>query len=158
MWGGGDFNRCEGRIRPFFDDTLEYVSESIMLQKTRGARAVGELNKGKFLRCNHTHQLCPVVVTGPENAVSRVERRHSAVAPVIGGRVCFVVGDEDGNRSLFLAFLKNKRLPYFLKHRAARNFKKSELPTYQLIFISSPPTYIVVYPPFPNLGKLQTYL
>ena len=67
----------------------------IMLQKTPGARAGGELNKGKFL------WLCPVVVTGPENAVSQVEIRHSDVAPVIGVRVCFVVGDEDGNRSFF---------------------------------------------------------
>ena len=50
------------------------------------------------------------MVTGPENAVSQVERRHSDVAPVLGGRVCFVVGDEDGNRSFFLAFLKNKLL------------------------------------------------
>ena len=53
------------------------------------------------------------LVTGPENAVSQVERRHSDVTPVLGGRVCFVVGDEDGNRSFFFAFLKNKRLPYF---------------------------------------------
>ena len=50
-----EFDGCEGRIRPFLGDTLEYVSESIMLQKTCGARAGGELNKGKFLRCNHTH-------------------------------------------------------------------------------------------------------
>ena len=49
------------------------------------------------------------VVTGPENAVSLVERRHSDVALGLGGRVCFVVGDEDGNQSFFLAFLKNKR-------------------------------------------------
>ena len=55
MCGGGEFYGCEGRIRPFLDDTLEYVSESIMLQKMRGARAGGELNKGNFLRCNHTH-------------------------------------------------------------------------------------------------------
>ena len=55
MCGGGEFNDCEGRILPFIDDTLEYVSESIMLQKTRGARPGGELNKGKLLRCNHTH-------------------------------------------------------------------------------------------------------
>ena len=54
----------------------------------------------------------PRVVTGPENAVSRVERRHSDAAPGLGGRVCVVVGDEDGNR-VFKAFLKNKRLPYF---------------------------------------------
>ena len=37
------------------------------------------------------------MVTGPENTVSQVERRHSDVAPVLGGRVCFVIGDEDGN-------------------------------------------------------------
>ena len=49
------FRQLWRRIRPFLYDTLEYVSESIMLQKTRGARAGGELNKGKFLRCNHTH-------------------------------------------------------------------------------------------------------
>ena len=55
MCGGGEFDGCEGRIRPFLDDTLECVSESIMLQKTRGACAGGELNKGKFRRCNHTH-------------------------------------------------------------------------------------------------------
>ena len=55
MCSGGEFNGCEGRIRPFLDDTLEYVSESIMLQKTRGASADGELNKGKFLRRKHTH-------------------------------------------------------------------------------------------------------
>ena len=30
---GGELDGCEGRIRPFPDDTLEYVSESIMLQK-----------------------------------------------------------------------------------------------------------------------------
>ena len=39
------------------------------------------------------------VVTGPENAVSQVEIRHSLSAPGIGGHVCFAVGDEDGNRS-----------------------------------------------------------
>ena len=43
--GRGEFDSCEGRILPFLDDTLECVSESIMLQKTRGARAGGELNK-----------------------------------------------------------------------------------------------------------------
>ena len=55
MCDGGEFDGCEGRICLFLDDTLEYVSESIMLQKTRGARAGGKLNKGKFLCCNHTH-------------------------------------------------------------------------------------------------------
>ena len=43
------------------------------------------------------------MVTGPENPVSQAERRHSDVALVLGGRVCFVVGDEDGNR-IFLSF------------------------------------------------------
>ena len=65
---------------------------------------------------------------GPENAVFQVERRHSDAAPGIGGRVCIVVGDEDGNQS-FLAFLKNKRLPYFLKISASKKLKKS--PNYQ---------------------------
>ena len=55
MCGGGEFGGYEGRIRPFLDDTLEYVSESIMLQKTRGARAGGKPNKVKFCRCYHTH-------------------------------------------------------------------------------------------------------
>ena len=35
--GGGEFNGCDGRNRPFLDDTLECVSESIMLQKTQTA-------------------------------------------------------------------------------------------------------------------------
>ena len=53
MCGGGEFDGCEGKIRPFLDDTMEFVSESIMIQKTFGARAGGELNKGNFRRCNH---------------------------------------------------------------------------------------------------------
>ena len=52
---GGEFESCGGRIRPFLDDTLECVSESIMLKKTRSARAGGEPNKGNFRRCNHMH-------------------------------------------------------------------------------------------------------
>ena len=110
--GGGEFDGCEGRIRPFLDETLDGVSESMMLQKLRSTRAGGEPNKGKFRRCNHTHQLSPPVVTGPENAVSQVQRRHSDATPGLWVRVCVVVGNEDGNQS-FLAFLKNKRLPYF---------------------------------------------
>ena len=101
---GGEFDVCEGGIRPFLDDTLECVSESIMLQKTRGARAGSELNKGKIRRCYYKHQLCPRVVTGPENSVSQVERRHSDAAPGLGGRFCVVVGDEDGNRQFFYLF------------------------------------------------------
>ena len=52
---GGEFESCVGMIRPFPDDTLECVSESIMLQKTCGARAGGELNKVNFRRC-YIHQ------------------------------------------------------------------------------------------------------
>ena len=55
MCGGSEFDGYEGSIRPFLDDTLEYVSESIMLQKMHGARAGGEMNKGNIFRCNHTH-------------------------------------------------------------------------------------------------------
>ena len=33
MCGVGESEGCEGRIRPFLDDTLECVSESIMIQK-----------------------------------------------------------------------------------------------------------------------------
>ena len=53
--GGGEFDGFEGRIRSFLDYTLECVSESIMLQKTRKARAGGKLNKGNFHLCNYTH-------------------------------------------------------------------------------------------------------
>ena len=53
--GGGEFDGCEGRTQPFLDDSLECVSESVMLQKTRLACAGGELNKVNFLRCTHTH-------------------------------------------------------------------------------------------------------
>ena len=63
------------------------------------------------------------MATGPKNAVSQVERRHSYAAPGLGGRVCVVVGDEDGNR-IFLAFLKNKQLPYFKKISASSKLKK----------------------------------
>ena len=76
---------------------------------------------------------------GPENSVSQVERRHSLVVPGLGGRVCVVVGDEDGNWSLFLSFLKKKRLPYFKKILASSKLKKSELPTYKLIFYQFDP-------------------
>ena len=52
--GGGEFDGYEDRIRPYLDDTLECVSESIMLQKTRSASAGVEPNKGKLRRYNHT--------------------------------------------------------------------------------------------------------
>ena len=56
------------------------------------------------------------MVTVPENAVSQVEILHSDAALGLWGRVCIVVGDEDGNLSFILAFLKNKRLPYLKKN------------------------------------------
>ena len=48
MCGGGEIDGCEGRIRLFLDDTLECVSESIMLQKIRKACAGGESNREIF--------------------------------------------------------------------------------------------------------------
>ena len=45
-------------------------------------------------------------MTGPKNAVSQVERRYSHAAPGLGGSVCVVVGDEDGNRSFKSFFEK----------------------------------------------------
>ena len=95
----GKFDGCEGRIRPFLDDTLECVSESIMLQTTCIACAGGKMNKGEFRRCHSTHKNFPRVVTGPENADSKVERRHSLAAPGLGGHVYVFVGDDDGNWS-----------------------------------------------------------
>ena len=82
---------------------------------------------------------------GPENAVFQVERRHSDAAPDIGGRVCIVVGDEDGNQS-FLAFLKNKRPPYFKKISASLKLKKVRI-TYVLVnFLSVRPLIIFLLP------------
>ena len=53
--GGGKFDGCKGKFRPLLDDTLECVSESIMLQKSRSACVGDKPNKGKFRRCYHTH-------------------------------------------------------------------------------------------------------
>ena len=58
--GGGELDGCEGRIRPFLDETLECVSESIMLQKTCGARAGGEFNKGNFAAATTRTSYAPV--------------------------------------------------------------------------------------------------
>ena len=82
------------------------------------------------------------MVTGPENEVSEVERRHSDVALVLGGRICFVVGNEDGNRSFFLAFLKNKRLPYFKKILASSKLKKVRISNVLVHFLSVSPLLI----------------
>ena len=48
----------------------------------------------------------PRVITGPENAVYQVERRHSHAVPGLRGRVFVVVGDENGNRVFFSFFEK----------------------------------------------------
>ena len=117
-----------------------------MLQQMRSASAGGEPNKGKLRRCNHTRYLCTVVVTGPENLFSIVERRHSDFAPGLGGRVCFVVGDEDGNRQFLNLFSIIKDSHTIKKYRPARNLKKS--PNYQRtssFFISSPPSCIKLF-------------
>ena len=76
------------------------------------------------------------MVIGPENAVSQVERRHSDKTQGLGGRVCLVIGDEDGNRSFFLAFLKNKRLPYFKKISASSKLKKVRITNVLVDFLS----------------------
>ena len=49
--GGGEFDGCEGRIQPFLDDTLECVSEFIMLQKTCKARAAAKFSLVWFAAC-----------------------------------------------------------------------------------------------------------
>ena len=54
-------------------------------------------------------------MTGPENEVSQVDMRHSHAAPGIGGRVCVVVGDEDGNWSFF-CFFEKQTTPILLKN------------------------------------------
>ena len=79
------------------------------------------------------------MVTGPENAVSQVESRHTDKIPGLGGRVCFVVGDEDGNRSFFLAFLKNKLLPYFKKISASSKLEKVRITNVLVNFLSVRP-------------------
>ena len=76
----------------------------VLLQNTSRARTCGKPNEGEFRRCHNTHKRFPRVVIGPENAVSQVEIRHSDSVPGIGGRVCVVVDDEDGNRQFFNLF------------------------------------------------------
>ena len=98
MCGWGEFDGCEKRIWPFLDDTLECGSESIMLQKTRKARAGGELNKGNFAAVT-THTSYAPVQWQAQKMHSQVERRLIYAAPGLGGRVCVVVGSEDGNWS-----------------------------------------------------------
>ena len=46
--GGGEFDGCEERIRPFLDDTLECVSESIMLQKRAALAQVANRSRENF--------------------------------------------------------------------------------------------------------------
>ena len=143
--GGGEFDGCEGRILPFLDDTLECVSESIMLQKTRSARAGGKPNNGEFCRCCYTHKRCPSVVTDQENTVSQVERQHSDASPSLGSRVCVVVCDEDGNHQFFYLFSIIKDSHTFKHYRLAQNLKSPNYLHTSLFFISSPPiTYAYI--------------
>ena len=79
------------------------------------------------------------MVKGPENSVSQVERRHSDVAPGLGGRVCFVVGDMDGNHLIFLSVFNNKRLPYFKKILASSKLKKVRITNVLVNFLSVRP-------------------
>ena len=73
----------------------------------------------------------PLCSDRPRNAVTQVERQHSEAAPGLGGRVCIVVGDEDGNRQFFYYLFSIIKDSHTLKkYRPARNLKKSELPTY----------------------------
>ena len=58
--GEGEFDVCEGRIRTFLDDTLECVSEFVMLQKTHLARAGGELNRENFAAVTTRTSYAPV--------------------------------------------------------------------------------------------------
>ena len=98
-FGEGELDICEGRIRLFLGDTLECVSESIMLQKN----AQGSRRRRISPLLLHA-LVMPLCSDRPRNAVSQVERRHSHAAPGLGGRVCVVVGDEDGNRHFFICF------------------------------------------------------
>ena len=64
--------------------------------------------------------------TGPENAVSQVERLHSESAPVLGGRV----GDDYGNGRqppVFNLFSIIKDSHTLKKYRPARNLKKVQI-------------------------------
>ena len=82
-------------------------------------------------------------MTGPENAVSQVERQNSDAPLGLGGRVFVVVGDEDGNWSFF-DFLKNKRLPYFKKISASSKLKKVRITNVLVNFLSVLPLLATV--------------
>ena len=60
------------------------------------AQAANQTRKNFCAVPTHTSD-APRVGTGPENAVSQVERLHSETAPGIGGGVCVVVGNDVGN-------------------------------------------------------------
>ena len=81
------------------------------------------------------------MVTGPENEVSQAERRHIDAAPGLGGRVCVVVCDEDGNWSFF-AYLKNKRLPYLKKILASSKLKQFRITKALVNFLSVRPLIV----------------
>ena len=72
-----------------------------------------------------------------------MEKRHSHAVPGLGGRVCVVVGDEDGNRSFF-RFLKNKRLPYFEKISASSKLKNVRITNVLVNFLSVRPLIVSI--------------
>ena len=80
-------------------------------------------------------------MTGPENAVSQVEIRHSHDAPGLGGRVYVVIGDEDGNRSFF-SFFEKKTTPILLKISASSKLKKVRITNVLVNFLSVIPLLI----------------
>ena len=70
------------------------------------------------------------MVTGPENAVSQVERLHSEATPGQGGRVCVIVADDDGNGRqppVFIQLFSIAKDPHtFKNYRPARNLKSQD--------------------------------
>ena len=65
--------------------------------------------------------------TGPENAVSQVEKLYSEAAPGLGGGVCVAVSNDIGNgrqSPVYLAVFNSKRLPYFKKLPTSSKLKK----------------------------------
>ena len=82
------------------------------------------------------------MVTGPENAVSQMERWHSDAAPGLGGRVCVVVGDEDGNHHFLNLFSVIKDSHTFKKISASSKLKKVRITNVLVNFLSVLPLVI----------------
>ena len=97
--GRGEFDGCEGSIRPFLSlhpgmcVRIRHVTKNALGSRMR------RIEQGKFSPLLLHALVVPPCIDRPKNSVSQVERRHSFAAPGLGGRVCIVDGDEDGNRS-----------------------------------------------------------